>query len=178
MPPHGSQRHRERVNPTLLYYRGHGPVPMHRSLPRRPTTAHPTPAPGTPSRAVSDRHGVPKRRANPKERDRDATTDELRTRRQYRHLVFGSVTRLLHQPLQTQAVAIGFWFWVELGLGVVEGRHLWRGFEQGQQRSIRRFWQRQQRPIWPRTLDARAGVSAPLETGHPEPLARHSCRLD
>lgn len=45
------------------YYRGHGPVPVHRSVPRRPTTASPTPAPGTASRAVSDRHGVPSTRA-------------------------------------------------------------------------------------------------------------------
>ena len=40
------------------YYPTHRPVPVHRSVPRRPTTAHPTPAPRTPSRGVSGRPGV------------------------------------------------------------------------------------------------------------------------
>ena len=45
------------------YYPGHRPAPVHRSVARRPTTAHPTPAPVAPSRAVPGRHDVSPARA-------------------------------------------------------------------------------------------------------------------
>ena len=45
------------------YYPAHRPAPVHRSVARRPTTAHPTPAPVAPSRAVPGRHDVSRARA-------------------------------------------------------------------------------------------------------------------